>query len=200
MTLALVPKPAAAAEFLAVFNRLCVALRETQDDSGVTQQVYFDALADLPLAALESGANALMRQQGRRFFPTTAEWRTAAETAQAETLRKTLTSRREEPWHHECRECEDSGWIVGLTCDGGMEAWPEHGEPHTNIGPQKGDKDERYAKAWNYKPEPRLTATPRKAVCGRQKPHTPHAYTQACPCRPTNSTYRRHLSFGTGAS
>ena len=200
MTLMLVQTPTNEQQFLAVFSRLCVALREAQDDSGITQQVYFEALRDLSPAAIEAGASVLMREKGRRFFPTTAEWRTASEHAHGETLRKTLTSHREEPWHHECRDCEDSGWIVGLTCDGGAEAWPEQGEPHTNIGPQKGDKDERHAKAWSYKPEARLTATPRKAVCGRRNAHTPHAYTIACPCRPTNATYRRHLSFGTGAS
>lgn len=157
MTLALVPKPAAAAEFLAVFNRLCVALRETQDDSGVTQQVYFDALSDLPLAALESGANALMRQQGRRFFPTTAEWRTEAEKAAYADLKRAVSGGRDEPWRHECQDCEDSGWVRGLTCPG-------------------------------------------DATCGRTRKHAAHDYTQACPCRPTNRTFRRHLAFGGGAS
>lgn len=200
MSLSLVPKGAEEREFLAVFSRLCVGLRETQDDSGITQQVYFEALRDLSSEALDAGAAALMRERGRKFFPTTAEWRTAAENAHVEALRKALTSTREDPWRHECRECEDSGWVVGMTCDGGAEQWPEHGEPHTNIGPQKGDKDARKMRPWSYKPEPRLTATPRKAVCGRVHPHAPHAYTVACSCRMTNATYRRHQSFGSGAS
>lgn len=105
--------------FLAVFSRLCVALRETQDDSGITQQVYFDALRDLPLDALERGAMALSRERGRRFFPTTAEWRAAAEIAATDSLRKALSDgQRDEPWRHECADCEDSGWVRGLTCDG----------------------------------------------------------------------------------
>ena len=117
--LALVPKVSTEADFLAVFNRLCVALRETQDDTGITQGVYWDALRDLPLAALETGANVLMRQQGRRFFPTTAEWRSEAEKAAYADLKKAVSGGREEPWKHECQDCEDSGWVRGLTCDGG---------------------------------------------------------------------------------
>lgn len=202
MTTALVlaPKPTDEQHFMTVFSRLCVALRETQDDSGITQQVYFEALRDLSPDALEGGARLLMQERGRRFFPTTAEWRTAAEKAHADELRKVLTTQRETPWQHECQECGDSGWIMGLTCDGGMEAWPEYGEPHTNIGPQKGHPDHRYLRPWTYRAERRLTATPRKPTCGQNKPHTPHAYTMACPCRATNATYRRHQSFGSGAS
>lgn len=143
--------------FLAVFNRLCVALREPQDDSGITQQVYFEALRDLPLAALETSANVLMRQQGRRFFPTTAEWRTEAEKAAYADLKRAVTGGREEPWKHDCRDCEDTGWVRGLTCDGG-------------------------------------------STCGRKHKHQAHDYTLACPCRPTNRTYRRHMAFGGGAS
>lgn len=157
MTLALVPKTASETEFLAIFSRLCVGLREQQDDSGITQQVYWEALRDLPLAALETGAAALMKQSGRRFFPTTAEWRTAAETAQYAELRQALKPARDEPWQHECHECEDTGWVRGLTCPG-------------------------------------------DATCGRPRKHAAHDYTQACPCRLTNRTWRRHQLMGGGAS
>jgi hypothetical protein len=158
MTLALVPSGASETEFIAVFNRLCVALREPQDDTGITQGVYWDALRDLPVAALETGAQTLMRQQGRRFFPTTAEWRAAAEQAHAASLRQVVSmGGRSEPWKHECHDCEDTGWIIGLTCDGGT-------------------------------------------TCGRTRKHQAHDYTQACPCRPTNRTYRRHLMMGGGAA
>jgi hypothetical protein len=116
--LAIVPKPPDEAQFLQVFNRLCVALREPPDDSGVTQGVYFDALSDLPLPALDAGAVALSREKGRRFFPTTAEWRTTAEAAQQEQLRKVVQPPRSEPWHLECERCADTGWILELTCDG----------------------------------------------------------------------------------
>ena len=117
-TLTLVPKPTTEQEFLAIFNRLCVALREQQDDSGITQGVYWEALSDLSTTALEAGAQRLMRQQGRRWFPTTSEWRTEAEKAQTEALKAALPPARETPWRHECRDCEDTGWVRGLTCPG----------------------------------------------------------------------------------
>lgn len=119
MNLTLVPRTANETEFLAIFNRLCVALRETQDDSGITQQVYWEALRDLPMLSIDQSAVALSRQTGRRFFPTTAEWRTEAENASAAHMRKVVPAARVDPWHHECRDCEDSGWVRGLTCDGG---------------------------------------------------------------------------------
>lgn len=109
MSLALA-KAVTDAEFLPIFNRLCVALREPQDDSGVTQGIYFDALKDLPTVALEAGAVTLMREPGRRFFPTTAEWRSVAELAVSQQIRETLTAVREQPWVHECEHCEDTGW------------------------------------------------------------------------------------------
>lgn len=104
--------------FIAVFSRLCVALRESQDDTGITQQVYFEALKDVPVAALEAGADLLMREQGRRFFPTTAEWRTAAERARESQFRSAVGQARTDPWRHECHDCEDTGWVRGLTCPG----------------------------------------------------------------------------------
>lgn len=158
MSLSLVPRTADDAEFLTIFNRLCVALREPQDDTGITQGVYWDALRDLSLDSLQTAADALAKQQGRRFFPTTAEWRMEAERASATHLLKAVTvGGRSEPWKHECHECQDTGWIVGLACDGG-------------------------------------------SVCGRTQKHLAHAYTQACPCRINNRTYRRHLMVGGGAA
>lgn len=108
--------PTTDADFLRVFNRLCVALREPPDDTGMTQQTYFELLHDLPFTALEAGATALMRESGRRFFPTSAEWRTAAEMAQTAQLKAALTH-REEPWHFDDDECRDSGWREHV-CDG----------------------------------------------------------------------------------
>ena len=118
MTLAIVPKPPTDEEFVVVFNRLAVALREQQDETGITQGVYYDALKDLPLKAIDLGAVALTKQMDRRFFPTTAEWRTAAERAHQELLRAAVQPARVEPWHHECDRCHDTGWIQRLECDG----------------------------------------------------------------------------------
>ena len=108
--LALVAKTPSDAEFLKIFNRLCVALRESQDDSGVTQGVYFEALRDLSLPALEAGAQSLMKEPGRRFFPTTAEWRAEAERAQMQQLKQAVQPAREQPWRFDCTACEDTGW------------------------------------------------------------------------------------------
>jgi hypothetical protein len=114
--------PTTDVDFLRVFNRLCVALREPPDDSGVTQSTYFELLHDLPITAIEAGAEALMRGRDedgrpRRFFPTSAEWRTAAEHAQTEQLRQALPAGRDKPWEHECGACEDTGWRY-QDCDG----------------------------------------------------------------------------------
>ena len=109
-TLPALYQPTTEGDFLRVFNRLCVALREPPDDTGVTQQTYFELLHDLPIAALEAGASVLMKEPGRRFFPTSAEWRTAADRAQTEQLREALPTGRENPWVHECSGCEDTGW------------------------------------------------------------------------------------------
>jgi hypothetical protein len=110
VTLPALYAPTNEAEFLRVFNRLCVALREPPDDTGVTQQTYFELLHDLPIAALDAGATTLAREPGRRFFPTSAEWRTAAEQAQTQQLREALPAGRENPWVCECIGCDDTGW------------------------------------------------------------------------------------------
>lgn len=168
-------------EFSQVFNRLCVALRESIDDTGVTQGVYFDALSDLSASALAAGASVLSKEPGRRFFPTSAEWRTACLSAHVEEAkaRLALPSARVEPWHHDCDACEDTGWVPQV-CDGGAEAWPE-------------------ATSDTYRPQLRQTETPRPISCGRRKTHQPHDYVVPCGCRPSNLTYQRHQRFGASA-
>lgn len=122
-------------EFLRVFNRLMLALGGREDDTGVTQDVYFEALKDLSLEALDAGALALMKEPGRKWFPTTAEWRTAATQAQDAALRQTL-SHRDEPWHLECEDCADTGWILGLTCAGDDTCGRKfHHLPHDYVKP-----------------------------------------------------------------
>ena len=109
-------------DFLRVFNRLCVALREPQDGSGTKARVYFEVLGDLSIESLVAGANVLAREQGRRFFPTTAEWRTVAMNAQREQLRAAVAPARERTWTHECSACEDAGWRI-RACDGTTAGW-----------------------------------------------------------------------------
>ena len=124
--------PTTDAEFLRVFNRLCVALREPPDDTGVTQQTYFELLHDLPITALDAGATRLAREPGRRFFPTSAEWRTAAEAAQVEQLREALPSSREKPWEHECAACEDTTFVSHQCPEEPCDRVPKHA-PHSYV-------------------------------------------------------------------
>lgn len=140
MSLFLLPKPGTDAEFLVVFNRLAVALREAQDETGLTQGVYFEALADLPLSALEAGAKALMQEPGRKWFPTTAEWRTAAEQAQMTQLRAAIAPAVDERASLHCRDCMDTGWVFDqgnpMMCpgDGTCRRHRTHA-PHTYTRP-----------------------------------------------------------------
>lgn len=119
------------AQFLRAFNRLCVALRETPDDSGITQGIYFEALKDLPVEVVELAATALARDMGRRFFPTTAEWRDVACRLQQDHLRAALSGPR--VWHHDCDECEDTGWKY-FDCAGDNFCGRENRHaPHTCV-------------------------------------------------------------------
>lgn len=107
--------------FSKIFNRLCVALRE-KDTDAATLRVYYDALKDVPLEAVSAGADALKKEPGRKWFPTTGEWRHAADVALKEQLRHAIPAARREPWTHECDGCEDTGWVLGLDCSGTVEA------------------------------------------------------------------------------
>ena len=97
------------------FNRLAVALREPTSDA-VTKRVYFDALAGLSLDAVQQAARqmeqTLVSEDGSKsFFPTTAQWHKAATEAQQAIVRQAIQPRRDEPWHFECGDCEDTGWV-----------------------------------------------------------------------------------------
>lgn len=132
MTLELVSKVAQPVEFVQVFNRLCVALREKDADSA-TMQVYFDALKDLPMSAIQQGAQALQSELGRKWFPTTGEWRQAAQDAADRQLRTAVGQARDEPWHLECELCEDTGWRF-YECDGDNFCGREHKHaPHSFV-------------------------------------------------------------------
>lgn len=111
-------EPPPPADFLRVFNRLAVALREPIDASGVKAEIYREFLSDLSIHALVAGANKLARETGRKFFPTTAEWRAAAVDTQRKQLQAAVGDRSEErTWTHECDICDDTGWRK-FQCDG----------------------------------------------------------------------------------
>jgi cation transport regulator ChaB len=71
-------------------------------------QVYYEALSDLPIEAVESAATHLQRHGGE-FFPSSATWHKQAELERDQYLRDHL-EHREEPWHYECDLCMDTGF------------------------------------------------------------------------------------------
>jgi len=184
-------------EFRAIYNRLSVALRIPQDETGAELRVYYEALAAWPVEALEATGRAFAVEAGRRYFPTTAEWagKAADYADQMTRLRLALPAPRPEPWRSECEACGDSGWVEGLTCDGGMADWPRT----LNVEIGKARKTQRAKPAATFRTLPRDTAQPRPSSCGRMVPHLPHDYTQVCSCRATNHTYQRHQHLGYGA-
>lgn len=180
-------------EFGVVFAKLAMQLRATDVDEA-TIRSYFEALSDLPLEAVRMAQEAFSREPGRKWLPTSAEWRERALGASQAQLRKALPSGRTEPWRVECESCEDTGWIFGLECDGGAAQWPEQ-QPKELRGDQtrKGNRT-----PVGYRAFPRDTQAPRSATCGNPHPHAPHSYTRACGCRASNRTYLRHHHFGSG--
>jgi len=104
--------------FAQAFNRLAVGLRlPPAEVDAVMQRIYFDALRDLPIAAVEAAVIPLQRVQGYGF-PTTARWHEQAELQRVEQTLRALPPAREEPWHFTCEHCTDCGFEE-RTCDGG---------------------------------------------------------------------------------
>jgi len=103
--------------FAQCFNRLAVSLRlPAADGDAAMKQIYFDALVDYPVEAVEDAARLFTRDA--QWFPKTSEWVAGAEQARStRVLTKCLPSPREEPWKSECATCDDTGWDT-LTCEG----------------------------------------------------------------------------------
>ena len=103
--------------FKQAFSRLAVAVRLPADQADAAmQRVYWDALADLPLEAVEDAARELALEA--QWFPKVAEWRDAASKAKhARVLTMALPAPRTEPWAEECSSCDDSGWEP-MACPG----------------------------------------------------------------------------------
>lgn len=96
-------------EFGTVFAVLAMQLRWTDADEMAVRS-YYQALQGVSLDALKASAQQFAQESGRRFFPTSAEWFEAAQHVTTESLRKALPPAREEPWVHDCRDCEDTGF------------------------------------------------------------------------------------------
>ena len=100
--------PADGVRFAQAFNRLAVATRlpaEQADEA--MQRIFWDGLKDMPIESVEGAADVLGRKA--QWFPRVSEWRQAAYSVRLHTVLE-LPESREEPWHHECATCEDSGW------------------------------------------------------------------------------------------
>jgi hypothetical protein len=184
-------------DFAVVLSKLSMQLRALDVDEA-TIRAYHEVLGQHSLDALRTTAAAYAADPGRKWLPTTGEWTEALQACEEQVVRKRLTGVRLEPWHVDCPDCEDTGWVYGLTCDGGAEAWPEAG-PREPRGRQKtefrGNK-----RAVGYVAFDRVTIAPCAPVCGLERPHAPHTWTRACPCRATNRTYQRHYRYEGGAA
>ena len=178
-----VSTPMTERDFGVAFGKLAMQIGFREGDLA-TVKSYFEALSDLPLEAIQQAATAFAREAGRKWMPNAPEWREGAQAWQVAALKDVVRS-REQTWQHECQDCEDTGWIIGMTCDGGGEQWPESIEPNT-----------RGKTPWRFKAEARQTEKPRSSVCDRTGPHLPHSFTRVCPCRPMNRTYQRHQFKG----
>lgn len=195
MPTALMPREAMSLRaFSVVFSKLAMQFRERDADEA-TILAYHEALSGYTLEAVTRAAERLSREAGRKWLPTTGEWSEAILVAQEAILREAVPHRRE-PWKVECLACDDTGWVDGLTCDGGAECWPEQ-LPTQKRGVQ-GPQFRGNGRLIGYVAQARQTETPRRASCGRERPHAPHAYTRPCACRPTNRTYTRNQKFGKG--
>ena len=110
--------------FAQAFNRLAVSLRlPIGEADAAMQRVYYDALDDLPVDALEDAARELAREA--EWFPKTSEWRSVAERARnMRALTAGIQDRSGRIWHAECQTCDDTGWEA-LTCAGGRQCGRE---------------------------------------------------------------------------
>ena len=95
-------------EFAQVFSRLALQLRWLDADEAAIRS-YYEALRDIPLELLKRSAFNLANEAGRKYFPTTGEWRNEALLIEQADRRREDSKHRE--WKLECVDCEDTGWI-----------------------------------------------------------------------------------------
>ena len=128
--------PMSEKDFGIVFGKLAMQLRFTDADVA-TIKSYYEPLSDLPLEAVRMAQEAFSREAGRKWFPTSGEWRERAEEARKASLKAAL-SHRDEPWRVECEKCDDTGWILHLTCDGGETCGRMHKPLSLALGGKNG--------------------------------------------------------------
>lgn len=100
-----------AGRFAACITALAIATKGELDEP--TIELYFRALADVPIHLLEAGSVELARTA--RFFPRPAEWRAAVDTILDRSQRKDLPGQPALPgvigeaWR--CPDCDNTGWV-----------------------------------------------------------------------------------------
>ena len=114
-------------DFGGIFSRLAIQLRWLDADVAAIQS-YYAVLSDLLPDFILRSAQTLAQERGRKFFPTTGEWRDVA-------LRLEQDDRRAEyyakqfVWTVECTACEDVGWEL-FWCEAGATASCGRRQPH----------------------------------------------------------------------
>lgn len=115
-----------ASEFAVIFDRLASQLRWLNYEPDDTQS-FFEALRDLPPPLIRESAIRIGKESGRKYFPTTGEWREVVLKIEQELLRKQIGVRT---WTVECTACDDSGWIFQECPDEPCQRTKPH-YPHT---------------------------------------------------------------------
>jgi hypothetical protein len=95
------------ATFTKVLTRLAATLNEPLAEDRI--EGYLGALADLDLRWLQISAGDFGKSA--TYLPKPNEWRTRAHQAEREALQVAVAPARAEPWHDECADCHDTGWV-----------------------------------------------------------------------------------------
>lgn len=125
MTNALI-KLATEKEFAIIFARMATQLRWLDADAAAIQS-YYAALKDLPDEIIHASAARIANEPGRKFFPTTGEWREVALLIEQEKRRAEFSGPHS--WTEECETCHDTGW-EGFDCTGGKHGGCDRDREH----------------------------------------------------------------------
>lgn len=120
-------------DFAEIFARMALQLRWLDADETAIRS-YYAALRDLPIEILHRSAAKLACEPGRKFFPTTGEWREVALMAQQDDLRAELAGPRR-TWVLECEQCEDTGWVYFICEKDECGRYNPHIVPHNFVKP-----------------------------------------------------------------
>lgn len=93
--------------FGVIFTRMASQLRWLDFRADDTAN-YYESLREFTEPVLHESAKRLANELGRKFFPTTGEWREKALLYEAELRRAAVAGER--VWKTECETCEDTGW------------------------------------------------------------------------------------------